>query len=230
MNERIDVSNDEMEIDLKDLFTALKKKAMQIIVVSVLFAMIGFVLSTFVISKKYSSEATIYITPRVSEQGSIDYNSLQTNSRMVNNYMEILKGEAITSKVAENVGLDSYEEVLDSLTISNATDTELIAISAETTDPQLSENIVENIISVFNDEMLDVLQIDNIAVINEPDFNEDPVSPSKSKYTILGFAIGFVLSCGITVVRYLFDNRLRTREEAESYLGIPVLASVPYKR
>lgn len=230
MSERIEANNDEMEIDLKDLFNALMKKAIPIILTSLLCAAIGFVLSTFIMSKKYSSEATIYITPRISEQGSIDYNSLQTNSRMVNNYMEILKGEAITSKVAENVGLDTYEEVLGTLEITNATDTELINITSVTTDPALSRDIVQNTIDVFNEEMLDVLQIDNITVINEPDVNPDPVSPSKTKFTVLGFGIGFLVSAGLVVVRFLFDNRLRTREEAEAFLGIPVLATVPYKR
>ena len=230
MNERTDMNRDEIEIDLKDLFHALKKKAVPIIMVSLVCAMIGLALSTFVIKKKYSSEATIYITPRISEQGSIDYNSLQTNSKMVNNYMEILKGEAITSKVADKVNLDSYKDVLNSLTITNATDTELINIASETTDPQLSKDIVQNTIDVFNEEMLDVLQIDNISVINEPDVNPDPVSPSKSKFTLMGFIVGFIVSAGVVVVRFLFDNRLRTREETENYLGVPVLAVVPYKR
>ncbi len=230
MNEKMEMNQDEMEIDLKDLFNALKKKIVPIAFTSIVFAMIGLVLATFIIPKQYSSEATIYITPRISEQGSIDYNSIQTNSRMVNNYMQILQGETITAQVAEKVGLEDYKEVLDTLTISNATDTELIDIQSTTTDPQLAYEIVENTISVFNEEMLDVLRIDNLAVINEPKVNENPVSPSRSKFTLIGFAVGLIVSAGIVTVYYLFDNRLRTREAAENYLGIPVLAIVPYKR
>lgn len=230
MNERTEINQDEMEIDLKDLFTALKKKIVPIVLTSIVFAMIGLVLATFIIPKKYSSQATIYITPQISEQGSIDYNSLQTNSRMVNNYMQILQGEAITAQVAEKVGLKSYTQVLSTLSISNATDTELINIQSTTTDPQLAYEIVKNTISVFNEEMLDVLRIDNLAVINEPKVNKNPVSPSRSKYMMTGFAAGFLVSAGLVTLFYLFDNRLRTREAAENYLGIPVLATVPYKR
>ena len=148
MNENREM-NDELEIDLGELFKVLKKNILMIIVVSLLCAAVGLVSSMFLISKKYSSEATIYITPRVTEQGSIDYNSLQTNSRMVNNYMEILKGETILAKVANQVGMDSYEEVLDTITVTNPTDTELISVSAETTDPELSQQIVSLTISTF---------------------------------------------------------------------------------
>ena len=184
----------------------------------------------FLINKKYNSEATIYITPKVTEQGTIDYNSIQTNSKMVNNYMEILKGETILAKVAKQVGLESYEEVQDTLTITNPENTELISVSAETTDPELYQQIVSLTVSTFTEDMMDILNLNNVTTINEAKVNPDPVSPSKSKFTILGFGIGLVVSCGYVCITYLFDKRLRTRDEAENFLGIPVLATVPLKK
>ena len=79
MNENREMNNDELEIDLGELFKALKKNILLIVVISVLCALVGFVSSMFLINKKYSSEATIYITPKVNEKGIIEYNSIQTN-------------------------------------------------------------------------------------------------------------------------------------------------------
>lgn len=222
--------NNEVEIDLGELFEVLKKNIFMILIVSLLCTAIGLFSSVFVVDKKYSSEATIYITPRVTEQGTIDYNSVQTNSKMVNNYMEILKGETILAKVAKQVGLESYEEVQDALTITNPENTELISISAKTTDPELSQQIVSLTVSTFTEDMMDILNLNNVTTINEAKVNTDPVSPSKAKFTILGFGIGLVVSCGYVCISYLFDKRLRTRDEAESFLGIPVLATVPLKK
>ena len=230
MNENREMNNDELEIDLGELFKALKKNILLIVVISILCAVVGFVSSMFLINKKYSSEATIYITPKVTDQGTIDYNSIQTNSRMVNNYMEILKGETILAKVADQAGMESYSEVLDTLTISNPENTELISVSAETTDPELSQQIVSLVISTFTEDMMDILNLNNVTIINDAKVNEDPVSPSVPKYTILGLAVGLVISCGYVFITFLFDKRLRTREEAENFLGVPVLAIVPLKK
>lgn len=230
MKENYEMKNDEFEIDIKELFNFLKKKALTIIIVSAIFMIIGLFISTFLINKKYSSEATIYITPKVTEQGTIDYNSIQTNSQMVNNYMEILKGETILTKVADQVGLESFEEVQDSLTITNPANTQLISVSAETNDPELSQQIVSLTISTFSEDMMDILNLNNVTTINEAKVNSNPVSPSKAKFTILGFGIGLVVSCGYVCISYLFDKRLRTRDEAENFLGIPVLATVPLKK
>lgn len=229
MNET-QIMNDELEIDLGDLFKALKQNVLTILAISLLCAMIGLFSSIFLIDKKYSSEATIYITPKVTEQGTIDFNSIQTNSQMVNNYMEILKGETILSKVADEVGLESFEEVQSSITITNPDSTQLISIRAETTDPELSQKIVSSTIYTFSEDMMDILNLNNVTTINEAKVNPDPVSPSKAKFTILGFGIGLVVSCGYVCITYLFDKRLRTRDEAENFLGIPVLATVPLKK
>lgn len=222
--------NDEMEINIGELFKVLIKNILLVVIVSVLCAVIGLLSSMFLIDKKYSSEATIYITPKVTEQGTIDYNSIQTNSRMVNNYMEILKGETILAKVADQVGMESYSEVLDTLTISNPENTELISVSSETTDPELSQQIVSLVISTFTEDMMDILNLNNVTIINDAKVNENPVSPSVPKYTILGLAFGLVISCGYVFITFLFDKRLRTREEAENFLGVPVLATVPLKK
>ena len=229
MNEN-QMMNDEVEIDLGELFKVFKKKILTILFVSLLCAVIGLFSSIFLIDKKYSSEATIYITPKVTEQGTIDYNSIQTNSQMVNNYMEILKGETILAKVADQVGLESFEEVQSAMTITNPTNTQLISISAETTDPELSQKIVSSTISTFSEDMMDILNLNNVTTINQAKVNTKPVSPSKAKFTILGFGIGLVVSCGYVCISYLFDKRLRTRDEAENFLGIPVLATVPLKK
>lgn len=230
MNENREMNNDELEIDLGELFKALKKNILLIVVISILCAVVGFVSSMFLINKKYSSEATIYITPKVTEQGTIDYNSIQTNSRMVNNYMEILKGETILAKVADQVGMESYSEVLDTLTISNPENTELISVSSETTNPELSQQIVSLVISTFTEDMMDILNLNNVTIINDAKVNENPVSPNVPRYTILGLAVGLVISCGYVFITFLFDKRLRTREEAENFLGVPVLATVPLKK
>lgn len=229
MNENREL-NGNMEIDFGELLKVLKMHILTITIVTFVCAMIGLLSSMFLIDKMYSSEATIYITPKVTEQGTIDYNSIQTNSRMVNNYMEILKGETILAKVADQVGMESYEEVLDTLTVSNPENTELISVSSETTDPELSQQIVSLVISTFTEDMMDILNLNNVTIINDAKVNENPVSPSVPRYTILGLVVGLVISCGYVFITFLFDKRLRTREEAENFLGVPVLATVPLKK
>ena len=51
----------------------------------------------------------------------------------------------------------------------------------------------------------------------------NPYSPSKAKNILLGF----VLSCGVVVLRVLLDDTYKTADDVRKYAGMVVLASVP---
>ena len=46
--------------------------------------------------------------------------------------------------------------------------------------------------------------------------------------TAIGAMAGLLLSCGYVFLQYLFDKRLKTKAEAESFLGVPVLGEIPW--
>lgn len=222
------IDSGENEFDIREILSLLRKHIKLILFSLILCGLFAYGFTTFFIHKEYRSDSTIYITPKLNESGTIDLSTMQINSKLVNNYMEILKGETILTKVADSLEVDNVDMIKNSLKVSNKPDTEIIVISAVTTDAVLSRDIVSATVDVFSKEMKDILNIENITVLNEAKVNEAPVSPSVVKNTLLGVFIGIALSVGYVLIRYLMDQRLKTREAAESYLGIPVLAVVPY--
>lgn len=231
MNENISSNNinkEEVEIDLSQLFKLLKKSLRLIIVCAVLGAIIAFAFTMFFIEKKYSSQARIYLIPRVTEQGNVDLNAVSTNSKLVNNYVSLMKGENILSKVAEKLELTSVDEVKKSLSVTNEENTEIIAVTATTNNPTKSKQIAEATVSIFYSEMKENLKIDNMTTVDSPKINNSPVSPNKKVNTVIGALAGIVISCGFVFLKYLLDKRLRNRTEAENFLNIPVLAEIPF--
>ena len=77
-------------------------------------------------------------------------------------------------------------------------------------------------------EMQEKLDIKNMTISDQPKVNDVPVSPSKKMNTAIGAMAGLLLSCGYVFLQYLFDKRLKTKAEAESFLGVPVLGEIPW--
>ena len=44
---------------------------------------------------------------------------------------------------------------------------------------------------------------------------------------MLGFLLGLVVSCGIIVVQFLMDDRLRSSDDIEKYVQLPTLGVMP---
>lgn len=221
-------ANDEVEIDINVLIKLLKKNLKMIVLTTILCAIIAFLLTNFFMTKKYASEARIYLKPNVTEQGIVDSNTLASNSKMVNNYMSLMQGETILSKVADNLNINDVEEIKKSISVSNLNETEIIIVKATTEDPVKSQAIVKNTVDVFFEDMKEKLDIKNMTISDQPKVDETPVSPNKKMNTAIGAVLGLFLSCGYVFLQYLFDKRLKNKAEAESFLGVPVLGEIPW--
>ena len=50
------------------------------------------------------------------------------------------------------------------------------------------------------------------------------------KYLMLGALLGAFIVCAIVVLRMLMDTTMKTVDDIDRYLHLPVLAAVPYYR
>ena len=218
--------NDEVEIDLSQLLKLLKKNIRLIIILALVGIIIAASATTFLISKKYQSQGSVLLKADV-VNGSLDSTKVNTNKMMVNNYVKLLQGNNIQDQVAKNLNITSAE-VRSSLSITNTTDTQIIEISSTTVDPGLSKRIVDETISVFTTLIQEKLDVTNVTIVDQPEVNPNPVSPSMVKNVIIGAVAGIVISLGYLLLTYLLDTKIKNGEQAEQYLGVPLLGIVPF--
>ncbi len=218
--------NDEVEIDLSQLLKLLKENIRLIIILALVGIIIAASATTFLISKKYQSQGSVLLKADV-VNGSLDSTQVNTNKMMVNNYVKLLQGNNIQDQVAKNLNITSAE-VRSSLSITNTTDTQIIEISSTTVDPGLSKRIVDETISVFTTLIQEKLDVTNVTIVDQPEVNPNPVSPSMVKNVIIGAVAGIVISLGYLLLTYLLDTKIKNGEQAEQYLGVPLLGIVPF--
>lgn len=224
--ERADVREME-EIDLLELFRAILKHIKLIIVLCILFGVGGFFGTKLLITPTYTASTSIYLTPQISESGSLDYNSQMANSKLVTNVVNLLTQNNIMSEVAKDVGLENASNVKKCISVKNESNTEIITVTATTTDPKLSKDIANGTVNTFIKTMQKNLNVRNIEVVDKAKLSYIPSGPNVKKNTMMATMVGFVLGCGYAVLKFLLDNRLRTKEEAEKYLGVPVFCEIP---
>ncbi len=67
-------------------------------------------------------------------------------------------------------------------------------------------------------------------IIEEPMVPSEPTKPKKKLIVMIALVFGLVLGVGVVIVTDMLDQSLRTADEAESYLGLPLLAAIPDNR
>ncbi len=219
-------NEEEIEINLGELFQLLKRNIKMIIISVLLCTVLLGIITVFVINKKYESTTRLFLKPDVTE-GIADYSQINSNNLMVNNYVEMIKGNNIQGIAADKLNMN-IKDLNSCLSVSNETNTQIISITAKTTDPALSKDIVDAVVETFTKEAKEKLNVNNITVVDEAEVATDPVSPSLKLNLAIGALLGAFLSIGYLFIKFMLDTHIHNKEEVEKYLGIPCLGSVPY--
>ena len=217
------------ELSLRELFFALKKRWKGIVVCTLLGAMAAFFLSGYVLPKKYTSSLDLYVnnSNKVVESGNRNQNDLNAAQMLANTYIVILKNPEVLRQVATNMGNITVKELNEALTLKVADDTEVLRISAETEEPQLSADICNALAAVAPEVLQRVVKAGSVEVIGEATAATAPSSPNTKRNTVLGGLLLLVVSCGFTFLAFVLDNTVKGEEDVKSRLGLPVLGEIP---
>lgn len=217
---------EEIEIDLKELFFVLLNKWHLIFLSGLLCALIGLVCAMFAIPEKFESNTSIYIYNQQTDN--VSYTDLQTGSTLTKDYEVLVKGRTVLESAVEKLGLDlTYEEINAMVSVNVPTSTRIVEISVQTTDPYLSRDIADAVREISSKSIAEVMGVDAVNVVEKANLPEKKCSPSITKFTVLGGLLGIVLACGIAVVLFLMNDTIRTQDDVEKYLGLSTLGVIP---
>lgn len=219
------------EINLKDLFSYFLSKISLLAIITVFIGILGCLYAIFLQVPKYNSYATLVLTRTSDDTNtSLTTNDLTINSKLVSNYSEIIKSNRIMNPVIEELNLDmSVEQLNEIVTVTNISDTELIKISVKTDDPEQSCNIANEIANVFSEEIVEIYDMKNITILDKAEVAEKPYNVNIIKQVVIYLAAGFVLAFITVFIMYYFDNKVKSVEEVEEKIGLPILGIVPMR-
>lgn len=221
--------NAEYEIDLKEIFYELIDKLWFIVAATAIFGLISILITKLFITPMYTSDTQLYVVSNQSNNGNISYSDLQASTQLTQDYIEIVKSRSTLVTVIENLGLDmTYGELLDNLTVVTPNNTRMLKIAVENEDPFIAKKIVDKIAEVTSKEICDKLGMDEVNIIYEGDIPTSPSSPNTMKNAVIGALLGFVLSAGTIIVMNILDDSIKSEEDVERYVGIPMLAAIPF--
>lgn len=214
------------EIDLKELFEFLKSKIEIIVITTILICTLGCLYILFLQKPMYSSYTTVLLKSSSSESG-LNQGTVTLNKNLVKTYAEIIKSRRILDQVINNLKLSTSYGVLSSrVSVSAVNDTEIIKISVSDEDPAIAKNIADETAKVFAKDIVELLQMDNVGILDEAKASERPYNINIVKQLIIYFAIGFVLSIAILFIIFYFDRTIKSTEQIEQKVKLPILGSV----
>ena len=220
---------DEMQIDLRELFFALKKRILIILAAFLAGAALAGAYTQFFITPMYSSTAKILVLSKETTLTSLA--DLQLGAQLANDYSVLLTSRPVLQETIDNLGLNmGYGTLRSNISVVNPSDTRILNITVRDADPERAKTIVNELADVSSDYIGEQMEVVPPKVIEEGVVPSAPASPDKMRNIILGALAGLVIAAGVIVVRTIMNDTIKSEDDIERYLGIPTLAAIPDRK
>lgn len=222
-------NNEPIEIDLLELFFILRRHIVAILLVAILFGAAAFAFSYYVIPKKYTATAQLYIVS-ASNESVVNLSDLQIATNLTSDYKELILSRPLMESVIRNLRIgDQYtpSSLAGSIKVTNPSGTRILHIDATSLDPALSADIANEVAKLSVDWLPAIMESNKPNLIQDAMVPTTKSSPSYSRNTAVGVIIGVVLICGVYIIQYLLDDTVKSADDVEKYFGVVPFASIP---
>lgn len=216
------------EIDLKELFDFLKSKIEVIVITTILICTIGCLYILFLQKPMYSAYTTVVLGSNNNGTGQgISTNDINLNNNLIETYANVAKSRVVIDKVIKNLKLgSSYGEVSSKVSVSAINKTQIIKISVSDLEPEKAKDIANETAKAFTKEAERLFQLENIGVLDEAIAPTAPYNINIPKTLIICFFMGIILSLAILFIIFYFDRTIKSTEQIEQKIKLPILGSV----
>ena len=219
----------EETISLRELFAVLRKRLWLIVLITIIAATVSAIISFFVLTPVYESKTQILVNQAKSDEQLYNTQAVQTNVQLINTYNDIIKSPAILDKVIKELGLDrSAASLSGQIQVTSAQNSQVAQIVVQDTSAKRATDIANTTASVFQKEVPKIMNVDNVKVLSKATLGENtsPVKPQPLLNVLIAIIVGLIAGVGISFLLEYLDNTLKTEQDIENLLELPVMGVV----
>lgn len=220
--------NDVETIDLLELFNELLRHIWVILLATVAAGAIALVVLLNFVTPQYESSALMIVNTRQDSSANVTNDQLTSAVKLVDTYSIIIKSRTVLQQVIDNLNLViDYDALYDRVEVTDVNSTQVLKISVQDPNPAAAQVICDEISKVAPATIMDKVEAGSVKVIESASLPSKPVSPRVARTTALAMLLAAVVCIGIIVLRMLLNNKIKTEEDVEKYLGLPVIGVIP---
>ncbi|GAB3805715.1 YveK family protein [Virgibacillus kimchii] len=222
----------EETISLKEIFEVIKKRLLLIIAFILGAALIAAVVSYFVLTPTYESSSQ-FIVNQGEQDPNMQYsvNDAWSNTEIINTYNVIITSPAILDEVVEELNLPySSATLANKIQVGNTQDSQVVTVTATDENPAMAVELANTTVSVFQENIPEILSVDNVTILSqaELDANPSPVAPNPMLNIAIAIVLGGMIGVGLAFLLEYLDNTIKSEQDIEKKLELPVLGVVSH--
>lgn len=216
-----------VEIDLKDLLVAVIRRWWLVFLCVFIACSLAYGFSKYYLVPEYEATSSLFLGK---EPGDAAFNLglVETNSKLLGDYVEIVKSRLVSGIVISEMGLDlSIEGFQSRVAVNIANGSRVFTIGFTGTDPKLAAEITNVLAKVIIEKANMIIGVQNIQVIDPAVAPPYPVGPGTIMIVMEAAVLGLILALFIIFMIVYTDRTMKNATDVEHQLGLNVLGIIP---
>lgn len=210
---------------LLELLQLLGKHLRLVIVLPLVCALAMGVASFMFLPNTYTATTSMYVLVKGDSTSSSMSTDLSASQMITNDVAQLIDSDRVTKDTANALKMKSLSDY--KISVTSQTTTRVISVSVTGEDAPSCAIIANQLAKDVSAVAQEVMDVQSVNVIDEAETPEAPSGPNRVMYTAVAFLAGLFVAIAIVVLKDMLNTRVRSAEEVEEMLGIPVIGRIP---
>ena len=212
---------------LLELLTLLRKHLKLVIMLPIVCMVAMGLASVLMMNDTYTATTDMYVlaSSEGSNSSSALSSDLSASQMLTNDVATLLQSDRVMSDAADQLGLSSLAGY--DITVSSESTTRVITLSVTGSDARGTANVANALADCVSSVAQEVMGVESVNVIDEAPTPEAPSGPNRMLYVAVAAMAGLFAAVAIVVLMDVVDTRVRSAEDVEELLELPVIGRFP---
>ena len=213
---------------LLELLELLRQKWYLLVILPLLFAGATAIYCWCFMANTYTASVTLYVlnqkvtTDSGQQETSPDFN---TSKQLANDLAKIAETSTITNSAAEALGMRDLSGF--TVDVSSDSNTRIIVLTVTGKNPDATARVANELADRTAEAAVENMKLDAVNVIDRATAPDAPSGPNRPMYTLVALLAGMFAAIALILLLDMLNNSVKSGEEAEELLGLPVLSRMP---
>lgn len=212
---------------LLELLTLLRKHLKLVIMLPIVCMVAMGLASVLMMNDTYTATTDMYVlaSSEGSNSSSALSSDLSASQMLTNDVATLLQSDRVMSDAADQLGLPNLRGY--DITVTSESTTRVVTLQVTSSDAQGSANVANALADCVSNVAQEVMNVESVNVIDEAPTPEAPSGPNRMLYVAVAAMAGLFAAVAIVVLMDVVDTRVRSAEDVEELLELPVIGRIP---
>lgn len=210
---------------LLELLSLLKKHLKLVVALPLACTVIMGGYAFFAMEDVYTATASMYVLAQQDQVNSNLNSDLSASQMLANDVATLLKSDRVCALAARDLGIKNLSGF--DISVTSETTSRVLSVTVTGESAQDAADLANSLAEHVSSTAQEVMQVEAVNVIDRADAPTQPSGPSRMLYVAVAFMGGLFLAVAIVVVSDMLNTKVRSADEVEELLDIPVIGRIP---